>query len=150
MQGPLTTEPIFLFASHSQDEPAMVLPGTYDVFYACQNCIDIPFNSFATIVEGYGANADGVITASLSSIRVEVSATLNGSPFPASIYQGGVIWGGIGNDDLVELTATQVSTPDIILLAGDYNFYYQHNNGDQVPANQWALVDQQTLMAPPN
>jgi len=150
MQGPLTTEPIFLFASHSQDEPAMVLPGTYDIFYSCHNCIDIPFNSFATIVEGYAANADGVIAASLSSVRVEVSATLNDSPFPASNYQSGVIWGGIGDDDLVELTATQVSTPDIILLTGDYNFYYQHNNGDQVPANQWALVSQQTLVAPPN
>jgi hypothetical protein len=150
MQGPLTTEPIFLFASHSQDEPAMVLPGTYDVFYACHNCIDIPFNSFATIVEDFAANADGVITASLGSTRVEVSATLNGGPFPVSYYQSGVIWGGIGNDDLVELTATQASTPDIILLVGDYNFYYQHKNGDQVPANQWALVDQQTLVAPPN
>jgi hypothetical protein len=150
VQGPATTEPIFLFASHSQDEPAMVLPGTYDLYYACHNCIDIPFNSFAKIIADLAVDMDGDVVASLTSVRVEASATLNGNAFPASIYQSGFIWGGIGDEDLVELTATQVSTPDIVLLAGDYNFYYQHNNGDQVPLNLWALVDQQTMVAPPN
>jgi len=149
-RGPETTEPIFLFVSHSQDEPTMVLPGTYDIFYSCHNCIEIPFNSFAKILEGHVVNADGVVVASLNSVRVEASATLNDNPFPSSIYQSGIVWGGIGDEDLVELTGTQVSTPDIILLTGDYNFYYQHNNGDQVPANLWALVDQQTVVAPPN
>ena len=128
----------------------MVLPGTYDIFYSCHNCIEIPFNSFAKILEGHVVNADGVVVASLNSVRVEASATLNDNPFPSSIYQSGIVWGGIGDEDLVELTGTQVSTPDIILLTGDYNFYYQHNNGDQVPANLWALVDQQTVVAPPN
>jgi hypothetical protein len=139
-----------LFASHSQDEPAMVLPGTYDVIYACHNCIEIPFNSYATVVTAYDVNADGVVSTDLSSVRVEASATLNGGAFDPSIYQSGLIWGGIGNEDAVELTRTNVATPDIILLTGDYNFYYQHKNGDQVPANTWALVDQQAVVAPPN
>ena len=84
-----------------------------------------------------------------TSVRVEVSATLNGGPFDASIYQSGLIWGGIGPDDLVELTRTNVATPDIILLSGDYTFYYQHQNGDQVPANVWSRVGQQSIDAPP-
>jgi hypothetical protein len=150
LRGPATTEDIFLFASHAQSEPAMVLPGTYDVIYACHNCIDIPFNSAAPIISGYDVNADGVIATNLSSVRIEAAATLNGGAFDPSIYQSGLIWGGIGDDDLVELTRTNVATPDIILLPGDYNFYYQHKNGDQVPANEWALVDQQTVSAPPN
>ena len=150
LRGPNSTEDIFLFASHAQDEPAMVMPGTYDVIYACHNCIDIPFNSYAPVIAGYDVNADGVLSTNLTSARVEASATLNGSAFNASIYQSGVIWGGIGSDDQVELTRTNVSTPDIILLSGDYNFYYQHANGDQVPVNEWALVDQQTVSAPPN
>jgi len=128
----------------------MVLPGNYDLIYACHNCIEIPFNSYATIVSGFDVNADAVVSTNLSSARMEVSATLNGAPFDPSIYQSGLIWGGIGNDDAVELTRTNVSTPDIILLTGDYNFYYQHKNGDQVPANTWVLVDQQTIAAPPN
>jgi hypothetical protein len=150
LSGPASTEDIFLFASHSQDEPAMVLPGTYDVIYACHNCIEIPFNSYATVVTAYDVNADGVVSTDLSSVRVEASATLNGGAFDPSIYQSGLIWGGIGNEDAVELTRTNVATPDIILLTGDYNFYYQHKNGDQVPANTWALVDQQAVVAPPN
>jgi len=150
LRGPSSAEDIFLFASHAQDEPAMVLPGNYDLIYACHNCIEIPFNSYATIVSGFDVNADAVVSTNLSSARMEVSATLNGAPFDPSIYQSGLIWGGIGNDDAVELTRTNVSTPDIILLTGDYNFYYQHKNGDQVPANTWVLVDQQTIAAPPN
>ena len=128
----------------------MVLPGTYDVYYACSNCIEIPFNSLAKIVDGYVVNADGVLATNLTSVRIEASATLNGNPFSGSVYQSGVIWGGIGDDDQVELTSTRFATPDIILLTGDYNFYYQYFSGDQVPANEWALVDQQTLSAPPN
>ena len=127
-----------------------MLPGTYDVVYACNNCIEIPFNTGATIVESYDVNANGVVAADLSSVRVEVSALLNGNPFDTSIYQSGLIWGGIGPADQVELTRTNVSTPDIVLLTGDYDFYYQHENGDQVPANVWALVDAQTLSPPPD
>ncbi len=145
LRGDATSEDIHLFASYAQGEAALVLPGTYDVVYACNNCIEIPFNNGATIIEGYDINADGVIAANLTSVRVEVSALLNGNPFDSSIYQSGLIWGGIGPTDQVELTRTNVSTPDIILLAGDYNFYYEHQNGDQVPANTWALVDAQTL-----
>ncbi len=150
MRGDTTNDDIFLFASHAQDEPAMVLPGTYDVIYACHNCIEIPFNSYAPIISGFDVNADGVVATNLNSIRIEASATLNGAAFNPSIYQSGVIWGGIGDDDLVELTRTNVATPDIIVLTGDYSFYYQHKNGDQVPINPWALVDQQTISAPPN
>lgn len=150
LRGAASNEDIFLFASHSQDEPAMVLPGTYDVIYSCHNCIEIPFNSYAIVVSDFDVNADGVVSTNLSSVRVEVSATLNGGAFDASIYQSGLIWGGVGDEDEVELTRTNVATPDIILLTGDYNFYYQHKNGDQVPANTWALVDQQTVAAPPN
>ncbi len=150
MRGDTTNDDIFLLASHAQDEPAMVLPGTYDVIYACHNCIEIPFNSYAPIISGFDVNADGVVATNLNSIRIEASATLNGAAFNPSIYQSGVIWGGIGDDDLVELTRTNVATSDIIVLTGDYSFYYQHKNGDQVPINPWALVDQQTISAPPN
>jgi hypothetical protein len=150
LKGPSSAEDTFLFESHAQDEPAMVLPGSYDLIYSCHNCIEIPFNSYATVLSGFDVNSDGVVAASLSSARLEASATLNGGPFDSSIYQSGLIWGGIGDDDAVELTRTNVSTPDIILLTGDYNFYYQHKNGDQVPANTWALVDQQIIAAPPN
>jgi len=150
LSGAASTEDIFLFASHAQDEPAMVLPGTYDVIYACHNCIEIPFNSYAVVVSALDVNADGVVSANLSSVRVEASATLNDGAFDQSIYQSGLIWGGIGDEDAVELTRTNVATPDIILLTGDYNFYYQHKNGDQVPANTWALVDQRTVVAPPD
>ena len=150
VRGDTTGGDIHLFASHSQDEAAMLLPGTYDVIYSCHNCIDIPFNSYATIIDDFQVNASGVIATNLSSVRVETSATLNGSPFPQSIYQSGLIWGGTDPQDLVELTRTNVATADVILLAGDYRFYYQHQNGEQVPANTWALVDQQTVSAPPN
>ncbi|MGI9270603.1 MAG: hypothetical protein ACR2QT_02415 [Woeseiaceae bacterium] len=150
LSGTASTEEIFLFASHSQDEPAMVLPGTYDVIYSCHNCIEIPFNSYAPVMSAFEVNADGVIATNLMSARIEASATLNGGAFDASIYQSGLIWGGIGEQDAVELTRTNVATADIILLSGDYNFYYQHQNGDQVPANTWALVDQQAIVAPPN
>jgi hypothetical protein len=150
LRGDATSEDIYLFASYAQDEAALVLPGTYDVVYACNNCIEIPFNTGATIVESYDVNANGVVAADLSSVRVEVSALLNGNPFDTSIYQSGLIWGGIGPADQVELTRTNVSTPDIVLLTGDYDFYYQHENGDQVPANVWALVDAQTLSPPPD
>lgn len=150
LRGDETSEDIHLFTSYAQDEPAIVLPGTYDVVYTCHNCIEIPFNSDATILEDFVVNSDGVVSTNLNSVRVQVSATLNDDPFDSSIYQSGLIWGGIGSTDLVELTQTNLTTADIIILAGDYNFYYQHQNGDQVPANTWALVDQQNVAAPPN
>jgi hypothetical protein len=145
LRGPTSTEDIFLFASHAQDEPVMVLPGSYDLIYSCHNCIEIPFNTYATVLSAFDVNAPGVVATDLTSARMEVSATLNGAAFDPSIYQSGLIWGGIGDEDAVELTRTNVSTPDIILLTGDYNFYYQHKNGDEVPLNSWVLVDQQTI-----
>lgn len=150
LSGDASTEDVLGFVTFAQEEPIMVLPGTYDVIYSCDQCSSIPFNSHVTIVADYDVNADSVISASISSARVETTATLNGNPFPLSVYQSGLIWGGLEAGDAVEFTLSNLTTDDVIVIAGDYQFYYQHLEGDQVPANLWAIVDQQEIVAPPN
>jgi len=150
LSGDSSTEDVPGFVTYAQEEPTMVLPGIYDVIYSCHQCSEIPFNSHVTIVAGYDVNADGVISASINSVRVETTATLNGNPFPQSVNQSGLIWGGIQEGDAVAFTGTNATTDDVIVIAGDYQFYYQHSDGDQVPANPWAIVDQQEIVAPPN
>jgi hypothetical protein len=145
LTGDETTEDIAASTTKSQDGPFLVLPGTYDVIYACHQCSDIPFNHYATILDDYDIIADGVIAKDIESVRLETTATLNGNPFPQSFYESGVIFGELQSGDAVELTATPTTTDDVLVIAGDYTFYYQHANGDQVPANVWAVVGQQTL-----
>ena len=147
LRGANSTEDIVLFPTNAQDEPVMVLAGTYDVFYACQVCTEIPFNSDAPVMTGHVVAADGAIAADLGSARIEVFKTLNGGDFPASPYASGFIWGGIGDSDRVNMGRTSSSLADIIVLPGNYNFWYEasDNLNNLVPINAWALVDQQTI-----
>lgn len=145
LKGDATAEEIDVSSTIAQDEPFMVLPGTYDVTYSCKVCSTVPFNTYATIINDLEINADGVISADIASVRVKTTATLNGAPFPQSYYQSGVIYGSLQEGDAVELTSTATTTDDVILIPGAYSFYYQHENGEQVPANLWSLVDQQTI-----
>ncbi len=150
LSGSTSAEDMQVALTYAQDEPVMVLPGTYDVIYSCKNCSTIPFNSYAIIRDDHDISASGVIAASISSVTVITTATLNGNAFPQSIYQSGAIWGGMNDGDAVALTRTNITTDDVILIAGDYQFYYEHRDGDQVPANLWALVGQQSIVAPIN
>lgn len=150
MSGAASSEDILAALTYAQDEPVMVLAGNYDVIYACMNCDTIPGNAYATIIDDRNIAASGVIAASISSATVITSVTLNGNAFSQLAYQNGLIWGALNDGDAVELTRTNVMSDDIILIAGNYQFYYQYQNGDQVPANPWALVGQQSIVAPPN
>jgi hypothetical protein len=150
LSGSASAEDMQVALTYAQDEPVMVLPGTYDVIYSCKNCTTIPFNNWAIIRDDYDISASGVIGASLSGVTVITTATLNGNAFPQSVYQSGLIWGGMNDGDAVRLTRTNITTDDVILIAGDYQFYYEHRDGDQVPANPWALVGQQSIAAPIN
>lgn len=145
LKGAATAEEIVASSTITQDEPFMVLPGTYDVTYSCQVCTEVPFNSYAPMIDDLEITADGVIAADITSVRVKTTATLNGAAFPQSYYQSGVIYGSLQAGDSVELTSTATTTDDVILIAGPYSFFYQHQNGEQVPANLWSLVGQQTI-----
>lgn len=145
LAGDTTGDEIVASSTISQDEPVLVLPGIYDIIYDCHQCVEIPFNNYATILDDYEIIADGIIAQDISTVRLETTATLNGNPFPQSIYESGVIYGELQPTDAVELTITAKTTDDVIVIAGDYTFYYQHANGDQVPVNSWAVVGQQTI-----
>jgi len=145
LQGDASAEDIRASATKSQDAPFLVLPGTYDVIYSCHNCNEVPFNSYATILDDFDIIADGVIATNVESVRLDVTATLNGNPFPQSIYESGLIHGGLSQGDTVELTTTAATTEDVIVIAGDYTFYYEHQNGTTVPINSWTVVDQQAI-----
>lgn len=150
LRGSQSTDDILLARTYGQGEPALVLPGSYDLVYQCVSCGDIPINKDLTLSSAQAIQADTQLSANIRSVRLEVSTTLNGAPFTNSIYQSGVIWGGTAASDVVELTATNQTTDDVILAEGDYIFYYQHANGDLVPINAWAKVDSQQLTAPPS
>ncbi len=147
LRGTNSQEDIVLFSSYAQQEPIMVLPGTYDVYYACQVCTEIPFNTSARIYENLQVDSNTEITIDLESVRIEVFKTLNGGDFPATPYQSGIIWGGLGEEDRIDLGRTNNSQADIIVIAGDYFFWYQviDNMSNAVPINEWILVDQQSV-----
>lgn len=147
LRGTNSEEDIILFTSYAQQEPIMVLPGTYDVYYSCQVCTNIPFNTEARILENIQVNSDTEVAIDLESVRIEVFKTLNGGDFPQSIYQSGNLWGGLGENDRVDMGRTVNSQPNIIVIAGDYFFWYQvvNNLSNAVPINEWVLVDQQAV-----
>lgn len=147
LRGDNTADDILLFSTYAQGEAVMVLPGTYDVVYSCQTCTNIPFNTDAVIIDDLEITGDTELSANLQSARIEVASTLNDGDFPVSPYADGVIWGGIGEADRVFMGRTTSSLADIVVLTGNYNFWYQveDNSFDSVPINNWVQVDQQTI-----
>lgn len=147
LRGANSAADIVLFETFNQQDPIMVLPGTYDVIYSCQSCSNIPFNTDAVIIESLDISADTEIALDLESVRIEVFSTLNGGAFPDSPYADGVIWGGLGNTDRIFMGRTTESQADILVIAGEYNFWYQveDSSGNSVPINEWELVDQQVI-----
>lgn len=147
LRGNNTVDDIYLFSTYSQQDAVMVLPGTYDVFYSCQTCTNIPFNTDALIISDLEVSADTELSVDLESARIEVFSTLNDGEFPESPYADGVIWGGIGENDRVFMGRTTSSLADIVVLTGIYNFWYQveDNSFDSVPINEWVLVDEQAI-----
>ncbi|MGX5173970.1 hypothetical protein ACUR5C_08115 [Aliikangiella sp. IMCC44653] len=150
LRGENTQQDIFLFETFAQDENVVVMPGTYDVIYSCQTCNNIPANTDAIIIEDLALSADQQIAIDLESVRIEVFKTLNESSFSGSIYAAGQIYGGLTEQDRVLMGYTNTSLADIVVLPGDYNFWYKAVNttANLVPINAWALVDQQSINNP--
>jgi hypothetical protein len=150
LTGTQSTEDIRVANTANLDESVMVLPGTYDFYYRHKNGEEVPQNNHFTILSAQDLQADGELSANIQSVHIRMSATLNQMPFPMSQYQTGDIYALTEPGDDVFVLESHASGDAIMLIPGDYQFYYQHVNGDEVPQNIWVMVGEESIAALPS
>jgi len=123
---------------------ALIVPGTYDVVY--RNLLGgsvAPANTFALVEENLDLTADGSVEIDIPVVTLQGDFTLDGAPFPASVYENAHLWlNGSEPDDLIDLGSSLDGGYQLRVVPGTYDVYYQDllANG-LVPENDWALVE---------
>ncbi|MBB3167406.1 hypothetical protein [Simiduia aestuariiviva] len=148
LEGSLTEAPVVVATTDSQAESTtLVILGDYDFRYRCEQCVSIPWNSHTDISSNVAIAGNTTLSHDLTSVRVDLSVTHNGEPFPASAYESGHIWGGTQESEAFFFGRTHQFNEDIILIEGDYTLYYKYSNGGElVPINEWIDIGQRSLL----
>ena len=120
-----------------------ILAGTYDVVYAHESGSSIaPANQRAVVAEGVEitppAHPWQLSTTSVDVVAhvIDVAATLDGAPFPASAYEHGqIVLVGEGGDEVPLGYTSDLSAP-VPVVEGVYDVHYRRATGNLlVPLN---------------
>jgi len=138
-----TGDLVFLGKTTLQNLSALVIPGTYDVYYSYLAGDQIPLNQMAKFRDGLVVSPPGDVVRgaqlNVNSIVANGSMLLNGAAMPASEYDDGILRFQF-EEDLVPLGNTHDQTYQVRLLTQTeetiYWVYYQVETlGDNVPKN---------------
>jgi len=141
LRNPDSGDTVELGYSNDQYHSTLIIPGIYDVNYANTRGSDIPQNKDAIVKAAVAIQTDQVLDINVSSVLVEPHFTLNGKPFPSSIYNSAEFYlEHISGGERIPLGNSHQESEPIVILPGIYNVIYSHQNGDLVPQNQDAIV----------
>lgn len=134
----------FLMKSYDGTVSLPVIDGTYDVLYKLVQSTTIPLNRNKVIASNVTFTGGGAVNQNIEQVSFDLVATLNGSAFPASEYQDGIIeLYDSATDSYTELGNTHGSLAGITLISGAYEVIYSHETGDAVPQNVRGTVVEQ-------
>jgi hypothetical protein len=141
LRNPDNGDTVALGDSNDQSHSTLVIPGVYDVIYAHTRGSEIPQNQDAIVQAAVAIQADQVLDIDVSSVEITPHFTLNGKPFPTSVYNSGEFYlEDISGGERIPLGNSQQANEPIVILPGIYNVIYCHQNGDLVPQNKYAIV----------
>jgi len=129
-------ETIPLGSSYRQANPVTIVAGTYDVLYTHRNGSDVPQNENKEIVNAVLLDSTQGLEIDVSTVSVKGVFTLNGEPFPASIYESAEFYlGDPATGEELFLGSSYEETEAVSIITGSYDVIYRIKNGDQLPQN---------------
>ena len=141
LKNPDSDDTIELGWCYDQSHSNMIIPGVYDVIYAYTQGSEIPQNKDAAIKATVDIQTDQALDINVPSVVITPNFTLNGQPFPTSVYNSAEFFlQHVSGGERILLGNSHQSNKPIIILPGIYNVIYSHKNGSGVPQNQDAIV----------
>lgn len=134
-------ERIVLGNSHGPIDPALLMPGTYDVIYELETGgSQVPVNQNAIVATEVIDNTTPGVTVDVKTIDFRFSATLDGGAFPVSQYEHGRFMLINSAGDVAELGKSYELPFTVKVIEGNYDIVYSYVDGTDVPVNMEAVV----------
>ena len=138
---------VFLFAySDISNEPVRVVSissyQTYDVFMDHLAGDGVPQNPMHEMAFNKLVDTDGMtLSVDIPAVRVKPSFTLDGQPFPASIYQSATFYlRDVHGGDPIFLGYSYKDNDPVMVIKEDHEIIYEHLNGEQTPQNSGSKI----------
>ncbi len=134
---------ILLGKTYSDPEPVVIVAGSYDIVYQHIDGEIIPQNSHHVLIGNQVYNSDGAIDVNVATRQVRPAFTLDGQPFPASVYEHADFY-LLGNhpDDYVLIGSSSGAVEDTVVIQSSYDAIYWYLQGENIPVNNKAIVGQ--------
>ena len=122
--------------THGEFSGITILPGTYDITYSHESGDAVPQNTHGIVASEQLLDSGGPIDVAVTGILVSPNLTLNTAAFPPSQYQtADLILTGAQSSDDIFVSKTNSQEESVMVLAGNYDLYYRHKQGEDVPQN---------------
>ena len=128
--------------SYDDSSTVKIIPGTYDVQYRHLFGTQVPLNVNKVVDSGLLLDTTKSIRVNAVARTIAPTFKLNGSPFPKSIYHYAEFYlRDPSNADRIFLGYSYLDNGDTMVINGNYDVLYEYVQGDQVPVNERAVVD---------
>lgn len=134
---------VLLGSSHSGGYTKNVIPGKYDAWWELESLgATVPSNPRARVGSNLNV-ASGTLNIDMLSATLSGDFSLNESPFPNTIQNTGrIVLRDIDSAVDTELELTASGSYEKNLVRGTYDIVYQHLQGDEVPQNKNAIIEE--------
>jgi hypothetical protein len=126
-----------------------MVDASYDLYYQHELGTAVPQNQLASL-------GDVIVENNVAlDINVEAGtfiafANHNGVPFPANMFESGyILLQDQNSPDWASAGSTFEQPVVALIVAGNYDVYYRHELGDEVPQNLRALIHENVVIEPP-
>lgn len=123
-------------------DPVRIVEGTYDVLYTLhEGGEDVPNNKGRVVQAAVPLTVSQLLPVNVEAKEVKPTFTLDGAPFPASIYQSARFWlRDTTNGESLLLGYSYADNAPVMVLHGTYDVLYEHAQGDMLPQNLFTVV----------
>lgn len=134
---------VSLGPTHTSIGAVRVISGTYDLVYRHIDGELVPKNHDAVILAERAVQTPVVLLeATVDAWTAMPNLTLNGGPFPGSVYETAELLIRDQNTNAMTLLGSTHNPPDeLLLVEGTYDTVYRHVDGESVPQNASAELD---------
>ena len=128
--------------SYEGSSTVRIIPGTYNVQYRHLSGTQVPLNINKVVDSGLLLDITKSIRVNAVARSVAPGFTLNSGPFPKSVYHYAEFYlRDTSNADRIFIGYSHLDNEDTLVINGNYDVLYEHVQGDQVPVNERAVVD---------
>jgi len=128
--------------SYEGSSTVRIIPGTYDVQYRHLSGTQVPLNINKVVDSGLLLDTTKAIGVNAVARTIAPTFKLNGSPFPKSIYHYAEFYlRDPSNAGRIFIGYSHLDNDNTMVIKGNYDVLYEYVQGDQVPVNERAVVD---------